>query len=57
MDFYMHDDILDAICNTDKKILHFKLSKSGQSLHVDKTGFSRPGLITTNKYYTLLYYL
>ena len=43
MDFCTHDDILDTIWSTDKKLLHFKLSKSGQILRVDKTGFPRPG--------------
>ena len=28
---------------TDEKLLHFKVSKSGQMLRVDKTGFPRPG--------------
>ena len=42
MDFGTYDDILDTLWITDKKILHFKLSKSGKSLHVDKTGFPRP---------------
>ena len=30
---------------TDKKLLHFKFSKLGQILHVDKNGFPRPGYI------------
>ena len=33
---------LDTIGITDKKLLQFKLSKSCQILHVDKTGFPRP---------------
>ena len=41
MDFYIDDDILDTILITDKKLLHYTLSKSGQILHVDKTGFPR----------------
>ena len=41
----MYDDILDTIQLTDKKLLHFKLSKSGQILHVDKTCFPRPSHI------------
>ena len=45
MDFCIYDDILDTIQITDKKLLHFKLSKSGQILSVDKTGFPRPGHI------------
>ena len=43
MDFCIYDDILDMIQITDKKLLHFKLSKSGQILRVDKTCFPRPG--------------
>ena len=43
MDVYIYDDITDIIRNTDKKLLHFKFSKSGQNFHVDKTGFPRPG--------------
>ena len=39
---YVHDDILDTIQITDSKLLHFKLSKSGQFLRVDKTSFPRP---------------
>ena len=31
MDFCMYDDILDTILITDKKLLHFKLSKLGQT--------------------------
>ena len=45
MDFCIHDDMLDTIWITYKKLLYFKLSKSGQILCVDKTGFSRPGHI------------
>ena len=45
MDFCMYDDILDTIQLTDKKLLHFKLSKSGQILRVDKTCFPRPSHI------------
>ena len=43
MDFCIYDDILRTIQVTDKKLLHFKLSKSGQILRVDKTCFPRPG--------------
>ena len=43
MDFWIYDDIVDTIPITDKKLLHFKLSKLGQILHVDKTYFPRPG--------------
>ena len=45
MDFCIYDNILNTIWITDKKLLHFKLSKSGQILHVDKTCFPRPGHI------------
>ena len=45
MDFCIYDDILDKIGIANKKLLHFKLSKSGQILHVDKTCFPRPGHI------------
>ena len=45
MDLCIYDDILDAIRIADKKLLHFKFSKSGQILHVDKTCFPRPGHI------------
>ena len=45
MDFYIYDDVVDTIHGTDKKLLHFKLSKSGQILHVDKTCFPRPSHI------------
>ena len=40
-----YDDILDIITITDKKLLHFKLSKLGQILSADKTGFPRSGHI------------
>ena len=42
-----YDDIkfLDTIWSTDKRLLHFELSKSDQILRVDKTGFPRPGHI------------
>ena len=43
MDLCIYDDILDALWIIDKKLLHFKLSKSGQILHGDKTCFPRPG--------------
>ena len=52
MDFYTYDDILETIWTTDKKLLHFKLSKSGQILRVDKTSFPRPGHVCkTSAYY------
>ena len=43
MDFCIFDDISDTMWITDKKLLHFKPSKSGQILCVDNTGFPRPG--------------
>ena len=42
MDFCIYDDILGTIQITDNNVLHFKLSKSGQILHVSKTGFPKP---------------
>ena len=45
MDFCLHDGILDTMSIMDKKLLHFKFSKSGQILRVDKTSFPRPGHI------------
>ena len=51
IDFCINDDILDTILITDIKLLHFKLSKSGQILRVDKTGYPRPG----HKSYLLSY--
>ena len=41
MNFWIYDDIVDITLITDKKLLHFKLSKLRQILHVDKTGFHR----------------
>ena len=43
MDLCTYDDILDTIWITDRKLLHFKYSKSGQILRVDKTSFPRLG--------------
>ena len=45
MEFCIYDDLLDMMQITDKKLLHFKLSKSGQILRVDKTCFPRPSHI------------
>ena len=45
MSFCIYDNIVDMIQITDKTLLHFKLSKSGQILRVDKTYFPRPGHI------------
>ena len=58
MDFCIYDDILDMIQITDKKLLYFKLSKSGQILRVDKTCFPRLSHIyrTYPFYYTRLRY-
>ena len=44
MDFHTPNKILNAICITNEKLLHFKLWKLGHILRVDKTGFS--GLFT-----------
>ena len=48
--FYIYDVVLDMIQITDKSynLLHFKLSKSGQILRIDKTCFLRPGYIYVN---------
>ena len=43
MDLCIYDDILYALWITDETLLHFKLSNSGQILHLYKTCFSRPG--------------
>ena len=45
MDFCIYYVILDTIQITDKNLLHFKLSQSGQILRVDKTCFPRPSYI------------
>ena len=45
MDLCTYDEILNVIQITDKKLLQFKVSNSGQILHVDKTCFPRPGHI------------
>ena len=37
----MHDYNFDTILSTDEKFLYIKLTKLGQTLHVDKTGFLR----------------
>ena len=52
MDLCIYDDILDAIWIADKKLLHFKLSNSGQIIRVDKTCFPRPDHIYTTDIYT-----
>ena len=41
---------IDTIRITDKRLSHFKLSKLGQILRVDKTAFPRPGHICTASY-------
>ena len=41
----MYDDILDTIRITDKKLLHFKPSKSSENLRINKNGFLRPSCI------------
>ena len=45
IDLCIYDDTLDVIRITDKKLFHFKLSKSDQILRVDKTCFPRPSHI------------
>ena len=47
IDFCINDGSCDMIHITDKKLLHFKLSKSGQILRVDKTCFSKPSQYVT----------
>ena len=44
MDYCTYDDILDNIWITDKSYC-ILISKAGQILHIDKTGFPRPGHI------------
>ena len=51
MEFCTYDDILDTIWITDRKLLHFKLSKSGQILSVDKTGVPRLSHIFIKKFW------
>ena len=46
IDSCKYDDILHTIWITDTKLLHFRLSKLGQILRVDKTGFPRLGHIS-----------
>ena len=48
MDFCICDDIFNLIWITDKMLLHFKLSKSGQTLCVDKTCFPGPVTYVSN---------
>ena len=45
IDLCIYDDTLDVIRITDKKLFHFKLSKSDQILCVDKNCFPRPSHI------------
>ena len=45
MDLCIYDVTLDMIQIAHKKLLHVKLSKSGQTLRVDKTCFPRPSHI------------
>ena len=45
MEFCTYGKILVAILIKDKKLLYFKVSKFGQILYVDKTGFLRPSHI------------
>ena len=41
IDICNYDDTLGTIWITNKKLLHFKLSKSFQILRLDKTGFPK----------------
>ena len=43
MELCIYDDVFDTIQISNEKLLHFKLSKSGQNLCVDKIAFSGPG--------------
>ena len=43
IDFCIHNDTYVTIFIENKKLLHFKLSKLGQFLHVHKIGFLRSG--------------
>ena len=45
MEFCTSDEIFVKMLIKDKKLLHFKVSKLGQILCVDKTGFLRPSHI------------
>ena len=45
MDFCIYDDILDTTLIADEKFSYFKISKSSQILHVDKTGYPSPGQV------------
>ena len=50
IEFFMHFCIIiwwhfRSIQITDKELLHFNLSKSGQNLRIDKTSFPRPSHI------------
>ena len=47
MGFCIYVVILDLIWITDKSLLRFKFSKSGQILRVDITGFPKPGHMYT----------
>ena len=49
MDFCTYTDISDTIQIMGKKLLHFKLSKSGQIICVDKTGCPRPSHIFSKR--------
>ena len=45
IDFCICGANLDTIRITDKKLLRFTLSKLGQVLHIDKTGFLMPSFM------------
>ena len=50
MELCIYDDIIQY--GLQKKLLYFKLSKSGQILHVDKIDF--PGLVTYKGFIKML---
>ena len=52
MDSCIYVNILDTMRITNKKLLHFKLTKSHQILHVGKTGSPRPSYIQMSFYAT-----
>ena len=56
MDLCIYVNILYAIRITDKKLLHFKLSKSGQILYIDRTCFPRPSHIYTGYYFCVMFH-
>ena len=55
MDLCIYDEILNAIRVTDKKLLHFKLSKSSPISRVDKACFPRCGNIYSQRKWLLIW--